>query len=152
MTQPSIFTREDLDDSPVLPVIIEHQNGQCQELDDVTVALGVLVHELSRQAFPLGEPMMRLLISLDGDYSEYDGDFYYFDDELSDPHNDESVVHGAAVAACEAAEAGEYEEPEAVKANARLQVIAAVGGVLFLLLMGLASVGMVTGIGERFLG
>lgn len=152
MTQPAIFTREDMDDSPLLPVIIEHQNGQCQEIEDVTVALGVLVHEVSRQAFPLGEPMMRLLLSLDGDYSEYDGDFYYFDDELSDPTHDEAMVHGAEVAACEAAEAGEYEEPEAVKANARLQLIAAVGGVLFLLLMGFTCMGMVTGLGERFLG
>ena len=150
MTQPNIFAKDDQSNAQELPVIIERQDGLCSELHDVLVALGVLVHEPSRQAFPLGEPMARLTLSLDGDYTEYDGDVYNYDDELGDPNNDEAVVHGAAVAACEAAEAGEYEEPEAVKANARLQAIAACGGVAFLLLMGLGCMAMLTGVLDRF--
>ena len=153
MTQPTMF-EQDESKKQALPIIIERQDGQCHtlEAEEVTVALGVLVHEPSRQAFPMVEPMARLTLSLDGDYTEYDGDVYYYDDELGDPNADEEMVHGAALAACEAAEAGEYEEPAAIKANARLQLIAACTGAGYLLIMALTCAAMVSGALERFTG
>ena len=151
MTQPTMF-RQDDSQLQALPIIVERQDGQCQtlEAEEVTVALGVLVNEPTRQAFPMVEPMARLILSLDGDYTEYDGDVYYYDDELGDPNANEEMVHGAALAACEAAEAGEYDEPEAVKANARLQLIAAGTGAGFLLIMTGTCMSMITGALERF--
>lgn len=153
MTQPTIFKQDD-SQTQALPIIIERQDGQCQtlEAEEVAVALGVLVHESTRGAFPMVDPMARLTLSLDGDYTEYDGDVYYYDDELGDPNADEEMVHGAALAACEAAEAGEYEEPDAVKANARLQLIAAYTGAGFLFIMGLTVASMLSGILERVTG
>ena len=129
-----------------LPVIIEHQNGSCQDLQGIIMSMGLLVHEPTRQAFPPVEPMERYMLSLDGDYSEYDGQIIYFDDELDNPNEVEDVVYGAAEAACEAAEAGEFEEPEAVRINGWLQLVAAAGGIIYLLAVTGAAVATLTDI------
>ena len=153
MTQQTTF-RLDESQLQLLPIIIERQDGLCQTLEpeEIAVALGVLVHESTRQAFPMVDPMELLSLSLDGDYTEYEGDVYYYDDELDNPNDNEEMVHGAALAACEAAEAGEYEEPEAVKANALLQKIAAGGGVAYLIITGVTAAAVISGALERFTG
>ena len=132
-------------------VVIEHQDGQLELLEGCDRTMGVTIHEETRQAFPEGSPVAQYLLSLDGDFAELDGYIDYYDDELPDPASAPEFVFGAAVAACEAAERGELGEPEEVKAHARLQFVASVGGVAFLLAMGVGGVlargGTLPGIG-----
>ena len=114
-------------------VVIEHQDGRLELLDNCARARGLLLHEETRQAFPEREEVAQYTLSLDGHYAELAGSVDYYDDELTNPADDPSFVFGATVAACEAAENGELEEPESFKSHAKLQLIAAIGGVAFAL-------------------
>ena len=132
-TKPRDRSREQKDSQLTEQVVIEHQDGRLEVLDNCARARGLLIHEETRQAFPEREEVARYTLSLDGDYAELAGSVDYYDDELTNPADDPSFVFGATVAACEAAENGELEEPESLKSHAKLQLIAAVGGVTFIL-------------------
>ena len=123
-------------------VVIEHENGRLEVLEDCERMLGLIIHGDTHQAFPERGEVPQYTLSLDGDYAELDSPVDYYDDELIDPVEDPEFVFGTAVAACEAAERGEMGEPEALRAHARVQIIAASGGVAFLILSMLAAIGM----------
>ncbi len=135
MTTPGIGRKPRVQKDPLSTeqVVIEHQDGRLELLENCTRARGLFLHEDTRQAFPEREEVAQYMLSLDGDYAELAGSVDYYDDELTNPADDPSFVFGATVAACEAAENGEMEEPESFKSHAKLQLIAAIGGVVFAL-------------------
>ncbi len=121
------------------PVTIEHQDGYLEVIPDAKRELGLITHEESRQVLPERDRVPQYRLSLDGDFAELDGEVDYYDDELTDPIFNPSFAFGASLAAYEAAERGELGEPENVKAHAKVQWIAAAGGVAFLGLSALAG-------------
>ena len=136
-------TKDGQDDSLV---VVEHQDGFFEIITGTRRELGLITHEESRQVFPERPRVPEYRLSLDGDYAELDGDVDYYDDELTDPVYDPSFVFGSTVAACEAAERGELGEPETVKSHARVQWIAALGGVGFMVIAALGAVAMPNGL------
>lgn len=131
---PGQVRKGESDDQPEpREVVIEHHDGRLEVLEDCDRTMGVTVHEASRQAFPERQAVAQYMLSMDGNFAELDGTIDYYDDELPDPSYAPEFVFGAAVAACEAAERGELGDTEEVKAHARLQFVAAVGGVVFVI-------------------
>ena len=151
MTTAFLGGKKDADHDSVT-VVLEHQDGALQVLEDCELTVGVIIHEESRQAFPEPTPIAQYLLSLDNDFSELDNEITYFDDELPAPVEAPEFVFGAAVAACEAAERGELGDPEEVKAHSRLQFIAGMGGVVFLLSMAVGGLMVRGGVAMPFGG
>ena len=127
-------------------VVIEHHDGWMETIVGASRELGLITHEESRRVLPEQEKVSQYRLSLDGDYSELDSEIDYYDDELPDPVYNPSFVYGAAVAAYEAAERGELGEPESVKSHARVQWMAALGGIVFLGISSLASLAVLGGL------
>ena len=130
-------------------VVIEHENGRLEVLEDCERKLGLIIHAETRQVFPEPGEVPRYTLSLDGDYAELDSPVDYYYDELKDPVDDPDFVFGASVAACEAAENGEMGETETQKCHARLQLIACIDGVAFPLLALAVAAGITGGLPWR---
>ena len=128
------------------PVIIEHQDGYLEIISDAKRELGLVTHEESRQVLPERDRVPQYRLSLDGEFTELDGEVDYYDDELDDPVFNPSFVFGCSVAAYEAAERGELGEPENVKAHAKVQWIAAAAGGIYLSLTAIGSVAVLGGL------
>ena len=111
--------------------VIEWAEGRLEELSDVRQEFDLLIHDETRQAFPVRDMLPCYTLSLTGNYSIFEAEVHYYDDELADPDADHDFVFWVAEAACIAAERGELREDQAQKYKANMNAIAAVGGVLF---------------------
>ena len=112
-------------------VVIEWADGRLEELNGVREEFDLLIHDECRQAFPARARVPSHSLSLWGNYTVFEADVYYYDDELVNPDADMALVFGIAEAACIAAERGELQEDRAQSHKANMNMIAAVGGVIF---------------------
>ena len=112
-------------------LVIERVDGSMEELSGIRQEFSLLIHDESRQAFPIPTKVPIFTISLDGPHSHLVSEVYYFDEELSNPDADPAMVFEVAEAACIAAERGELQEDLPQINKARLNIIAAVGGIVF---------------------
>ena len=127
---------------PIGDVVIEHVKGTSEELEDVRDEFSLLMHQLSRQAFPIPDLVPVFTPSLEGPYCHLVSQVYYFDEELVNPDADPGMVFGVSEAACLAAERGELQEDHEQKNKGRLTVIAALGGIGFPILMTLVAMSL----------
>ena len=133
------------DDRSLIPsgtIGVEHVDGTLEELDDVREEFSLLIHEESRQAFPI-PPLVPVFTPLtEGPYSHLIAEIYHYDHELLNPDADPGMVFGFSEAACLAAERGELQEDQEQKNKNVLTVIAALGGIIFPILMTLVSMSL----------
>ena len=120
-------------------VVIEHADGRLEELREVRQEFNLLIHGGTHQVFPVRDMVPSYTLSLDGPYTMYEGDVYYYDDELINPDADPVFVFGVSEAACIAAERGELQSDHAQTHKARLNMIAALGGIGFPILASILS-------------
>ena len=104
------------------------------------------------QAFPARARVPSHSLSLWGNYTVFEADVYYYDDELVNPDADMALVFGIAEAACIAAERGELQEDRAQSHKANMNMIAAVGGVNIPVVMAVLAKGINGGLGISWFG
>ena len=112
-------------------VVIERADGSMEEIAGIRQEFSLLIHDESKQAFPIPPKVPIFTMSLDGPHSHLISEVYYFDEDLSNPDADPAMVFEVAEAACIAAERGELQEDQVQTNKARLNIIAAIGGDVF---------------------
>ena len=133
-------------------VVIEWADGRLEELNGVPEEFDLLIHDESRQAFPARARVPSYTLSLHGNYTVFEADVYYFDDELINPDADMAFVFGIAEAACVAAERGELQSDQAQTHKANMNLVAAIGGVAFPVIMALLAIGLNKGASLSWFG
>ena len=112
-------------------LVIERSDGLLEELTELREEFALLIHDATKQAFPVPPQVPVFTMSLDGPHSHLLSEVYYFDSELSNPDASLAMVFEVAEAACIAAERGELQEDQEQTNKARLNIIAALGGIAF---------------------
>ena len=133
-------------------VVIEWAEGRLEELTDVRQEFDLLIHDGTRQAFPVRDLVPCYTLSLDGPYSMFEAEVHYYDDELSDPDADQDFVYWVAEAACIAAERGELQEDRSQTYRATMNAIGAIGGVVFPILAAVLAVSANNGLSISWFG
>ena len=128
--------------APAGELVIENVDGRMDELEGTRQEFSLLIHDETRQAFPIPPMVPVFTPSLEGPYCHLLQEIYYFDTEIPNPDADPSMVFEVAEAACIAAERGELQEDQEQAHKSRITFIAALGGIIFPIAMSCVSSSM----------